>query len=410
MPHAFRAEVFVVTTIKMTDIADWVFEGVLQFLRSPLWTTPVYGFIEQHCHVFDPDDPENKLVYTELHRKFREMIDELLSSYLDQLGVSAESFIEAIKCGVNSELSGMVSEFIFALDDFRSFRAMMEKRNVELELEAMYEYAKYTSQALDDSQDDMTDDERFLFEMAIHLSLGEGDIAMKRLQKEDAELMQALAFSMAIEQERLLFEQLAAENAENGDGQTKPQRTVEEIHEEIRRQRVENVERAVQDIHSSPPAKTDVSKLIESRLAPLQEKRPQGFTKGAALPSIGGSTTAKPPEPLETPAVREPTFTELRQQAEAKFGKTSQGTEPSPEELAQRAAYFRAQREKLLQQRNAQRQEALQQYQKENQLPEQQPKPAQVLSEQDSTKEMRLALARRFKDDLLQETKKSAPQ
>lgn len=393
----------------MSDIADWVFECVVQFLKSPLWTNPVNGFIETHCHEFVSGEEENKLIYTELHNKFREMVDDLLCGFLSDLGVSPDSFVEAIKSGANSELSSLVSEVLFAFDDFPSFRALMEKKNIELDLEAMYEYARYQN----GMDDDMTDEERFLFEMAIQASLGDQDINMKQYERDDAELLQALALSIAIEQERLLKEQLA-EDAD--EAKSAPPRTVEEIHEEIRQQRIANVERAVQGLTAPVEPSVDSKKIVEKALAPLGEKRTGGTVFGAkgALPGISSSTFAPkpvaPPPTVASPSTSEPSFKALKEQAEQRLGVAPTTSEPTKEELEQRAAYFKAQREKLLQQKQKERAQELEAYQQKQQLPQPsaQPQVTAKPTESDATKEMRIALARRFKEDLIQESRKAA--
>ena len=43
---------------------------MVQFLRSPRWTTPINSFLDEHCGVFD-DVEENKLEYTPIHHQYR---------------------------------------------------------------------------------------------------------------------------------------------------------------------------------------------------------------------------------------------------------------------------------------------------------------------------------------------------
>ena len=46
-----------------TDSADatasWLYEAVIRYLQGPMYTTPLMGFIDAKCLVFD-DDEENK--------------------------------------------------------------------------------------------------------------------------------------------------------------------------------------------------------------------------------------------------------------------------------------------------------------------------------------------------------------
>ena len=372
----------------MAEIDDWVFESVLQFLKSPVWTAPIHGFIERHCHEFSSEEEENKLIYTDLHKQFSELVDSLLSTFLEELGVGIEDFVEAIRRTASdadtpaSELSAFISEYILALDDFPSFRAMMEKKNVEMDLEAMYEYVRYTAAARDEAED-MSDEERFLYEMAIHMSLGASDVALKELEAEDAELLQALALSVAAEQERLLREQLAEEGAET--------EAIKALKEEVRARRVENVERVVREIQASPmkPAReAAVPAKASAALAPI----------GARRSAPGGFTISQPAVVVKaaTPAAPQPSFDDLRKEAEAKLHSAS--AQPTKEEIEQRAAYFKKQRELLVKSKQAEREEELKKFQ----LAPSEPAPSAA----PDSKSITVALARRLKDDLISESRK----
>ena len=50
----------------MDENLDWLYDYLLQFLKSPGWRVPILDFIDQHCYIFE-DSNENKLVYTEIH-------------------------------------------------------------------------------------------------------------------------------------------------------------------------------------------------------------------------------------------------------------------------------------------------------------------------------------------------------
>jgi len=45
---------------------DWLYEYILQFLKSPGWKVPILSFIDERCVVFDSEE-ENKFSYTEIH-------------------------------------------------------------------------------------------------------------------------------------------------------------------------------------------------------------------------------------------------------------------------------------------------------------------------------------------------------
>lgn len=51
---------------KSEPTVDWLYDYILQFLKSPGWRIPIVSFIDEHCYHFTSED-ENKLVYTQLH-------------------------------------------------------------------------------------------------------------------------------------------------------------------------------------------------------------------------------------------------------------------------------------------------------------------------------------------------------
>lgn len=409
----------------MADTADWVFESVLQFMKSPLWRAPVHGFIEEHCSKFDPQEKENKIEYTLLHREFCELVDGLLSGFLSELGVSGEDFIEACKSGRSLELSEMVTEYIMSMDDFQSFRAMMERKNHEMDLEAMHEYARLVQAANDAaSADDLDDEERFLLEMAIKASLCQNDVIEKEAMVEDAELLQALAMSMAIEQERLMREQQQADAAMQRQLQDETATKLKLLQEDTLRQRMENVERhakLAQDATSQPmiapppPSATagssshsvtsdDKKPSVTARaLAPVGHGRsgnaaPFGFKPLAALSSTQQPTQQQPPQP---------TFAELNAKSStAATSPMKKSDQPSEEEVRQRAEYMKAQREALLKLKRENRDKEL------TEFTAQQTGGAPTALDSDAAKreaanEARIALARRFKEDIIGEARKA---
>jgi len=120
--------------------ADWdfIFDGVVGFLTSPLWQLPVVNFIEKNCIVFDPSE-ENCIPWADVHKEYKTLVEDLLSSYLKDVGISEEQFVQA--CGAPSVQSRpqmqAILEQIWAAEDFEIFKRMMVQRNIELELQAL---------------------------------------------------------------------------------------------------------------------------------------------------------------------------------------------------------------------------------------------------------------------------------
>ncbi|KAM8946700.1 cilia- and flagella-associated protein 36 [Pelodytes ibericus] len=121
----------------MAEDAEWVLESVMGFLGGPVWTEPMNDFMEQKCSVFD-DDEENKLSYTEIHNEYKALVEKLLESHLNEIGVNEEQFQEA--CTAPLARSPDIQAFlqpVHAVEDFKKFKAMMVQKNIELQLQAI---------------------------------------------------------------------------------------------------------------------------------------------------------------------------------------------------------------------------------------------------------------------------------
>ena len=95
------------------------------------------GFIDENCVVFDSEE-ENKFEYSIVHQKFQELVDSLLTNHLGNLNVTPEAFAEACeRARYASRHNKVVFEQLMAMEDFLTFKKLMVKRNMELELEAV---------------------------------------------------------------------------------------------------------------------------------------------------------------------------------------------------------------------------------------------------------------------------------
>ena len=56
-------------------------------LQSPMYLHPVMSFVDDQCHIFSQDE-ENSFSYTKIHDDFKEMVDSLLTDFLEELGVT----------------------------------------------------------------------------------------------------------------------------------------------------------------------------------------------------------------------------------------------------------------------------------------------------------------------------------
>lgn len=198
-------------------------------------------FIDKHCIVFDTED-ENKFEYTAIHKQFCEMVDNLLEGFLSDMGISPEEFAEVCQSPNAARLNEFVFNQILAVDDFLSFRKMMCKRTLELNVQAMSMLKMQEQQAQQaqaqpaasaappspsvdmaqlEAEDpdlaaairlsketfqqgaaDGTDEDQEL-KKAIALSMTDSEVQSVRAKQEEAELAHAVALSQALEEQRL---------------------------------------------------------------------------------------------------------------------------------------------------------------------------------------------------------------
>jgi hypothetical protein len=219
------------------DDCDWIFDFVMETFKSPIWEAPVMSFIDENCIVFDRED-ENKLAYSKLHDEFRDLVEELLVSKLNEVGISIEDF--AYACEIARSKRGVnraVFDQMLAVDDYRVFKKLMAKRNVELELEAVQalkeESEAATVQTAMGPADHHRESKDAAGEGAAHTSSAEGpetqrmdaaisanlvemEVRHRQEEAEQAELQTAIQISIAMEEERLRTAKLDAKR-EAGD-------------------------------------------------------------------------------------------------------------------------------------------------------------------------------------------------
>ncbi|XP_061087415.1 cilia- and flagella-associated protein 36-like [Conger conger] len=121
----------------MADESEWVVESIAGYLGSAEWVVPVTDFMEHKCTVFDDED-ENKLSYTEIHEQYKQLVEELLGSYLQEVGLSELQFVQACASPLaQSKALQAVFQPVLATDDFQLFKSLMVQKNLELQLQAL---------------------------------------------------------------------------------------------------------------------------------------------------------------------------------------------------------------------------------------------------------------------------------
>eukprot|EP00743_Colponemidia_sp_Colp-15_P001413 GILK01001550.1.p1 GENE.GILK01001550.1~~GILK01001550.1.p1 ORF type:complete len:467 (-),score=130.55 GILK01001550.1:826-2181(-) len=403
---------------------DWIYDYILQFLKSPSWTVPILSFIDDNCVVFDNEE-ENKFIYTDIHNQFKEMIDNLLDLHLSELGLSPEALVTALSKGNNQDVHAVILEQLLAAEDFLNFKKLMVRRNMELEIEALKmlsnamgaaafegaaaanesqnqlpETVQEEGEAYDNGDED--DEEERQFQEAIRLSQlaasGQGDVseAELALRREEAELEHAIAVSLALEEERLRQQQEAEEMERHAlllSKQSTPVPPAAELAERVAPVPIAVPQRVASEVEpapSKPAAQLPPVRLGSKKLAPLVNTRAD--QDKIALLQKAQEVISKP-----SPAVV-----------------ASQSTSPaavSEDEIQRRQQYLKEQRDRLIAKKNAERQQQLVEYhEQKQQAPAVIPAAVQEAAEQakeeipldDKRLAIRLALARKMKQDILE--------
>lgn len=145
--------------------SDWIFDYLMAVVKSPSWDAEVMGMIDEHCVFFDNEE-ENKFIHTDIHNGFIEKVDSLLTAHLDEVCVSPEQFCAACETSRDSrDINSEVFKQIMAMDDFLTFKKLMVKRNMELELEAARELQQQPGKAIIAPENE--DEANAMFEMAL---------------------------------------------------------------------------------------------------------------------------------------------------------------------------------------------------------------------------------------------------
>ena len=181
---------------KPSDV-KWVLEGIVEYLQTPVFTTPIMNFIDQNCHCFELKE-ENKFEYTEVHNDYKVLVENLVLQYTKELNISQELFDEACTRYRTSmrKVQGLF-KYVWAADDFILFKQIMGRHNVEIEMQTHAMLANYGEKTKVPAEDDdfIMNKSKQEFEMASN--------ELSKIQEMDTRnLEQAIEYSKR-ESERL---------------------------------------------------------------------------------------------------------------------------------------------------------------------------------------------------------------
>ncbi|XP_034944191.1 cilia- and flagella-associated protein 36 [Chelonus insularis] len=124
----------------MANDSGWVFDSLVGFLQGPIWSAPLLTFIEERSLIFETDT-EDSDEYREAYQEYKNLVDLLLGSYMEDMGISPEQFEYA--CTVNRQtklpihFQQSLFEQIWAANEYEIFKRMMIQKNLELQLQAL---------------------------------------------------------------------------------------------------------------------------------------------------------------------------------------------------------------------------------------------------------------------------------
>ncbi|KXJ75634.1 hypothetical protein RP20_CCG011332 [Aedes albopictus] len=145
----------------MAEDNSWVFDSLVCFLHGPVWNAPLQTFIEDKSIIFDPNvkPDENNPEFRKVHDEYKNLVDYMLGSFMEEMQITPEQFEFACLEGRNSaamsqspahnngaagDKEGRSFSFhqglfqqIWAANDIRIFIRMMTQRNVEIQLQAL---------------------------------------------------------------------------------------------------------------------------------------------------------------------------------------------------------------------------------------------------------------------------------
>ncbi|XP_034753724.1 cilia- and flagella-associated protein 36 isoform X2 [Etheostoma cragini] len=328
------------------DDSEWVVESIVGYLGSPEWVIPVTDFMENKCTVFDDED-ENKLSYTEIHQQYKNLVEKLLENYMQDVGINEQQFLDACTSPfAKSKTLQSVFQPVLATDDFQIFRSLMVQKNMELQLQALRvikERNGVLPECLTDGADVMTelqDQEMKILQEVLRKSKEEYDegIARRLLLEKEVGSTSSGCFDkpMAKSSEAQNTTSAPSQQSNTAKGNSRPAKNLES---KTAAPGVGDKKGAAKSSSTSKPTPDCGSNCVESKVLPAVRAPVK-----SSEPSISLSPGNKEQSSSQTAAEA------WLEEAHKEAGFSKPYTELSvsqQEQLQQRAAYLRQQRDKL---------------------------------------------------------------
>ena len=122
---------------------EWLLDCMVEYLKSPMWTTEICNFIDENCMLFAGDlEDENSFFQTDIHENFKKLVDLKLDTFCAEFGIEHEHFVEACS-KITNRVHKMCIDQLVAVDNFLLFKKMMIMRNTQLNKLALAELQDY---------------------------------------------------------------------------------------------------------------------------------------------------------------------------------------------------------------------------------------------------------------------------
>ena len=176
---------------------DWIYDCVLQIVKSPEFRNPIKDFVDDNCGSFIGVE-ENTFEQGGLHKEFVSLVDNLLDTLTKEIGITDEMFCLAAKKGLEDKKSKKYFEQLISFTNYNYFKNLMTKRNLYLEELAYKQMMKDKEEGKDN---DLTEEQM-------------NELEQKRKEMEENELQCALKMSLSVEEEKKKLKALEDEELE----------------------------------------------------------------------------------------------------------------------------------------------------------------------------------------------------
>ncbi|CAL1264625.1 unnamed protein product, partial [Larinioides sclopetarius] len=188
---------------------SWVFESLVGFLKGPVWEAAVLTFIESKSVVFDPVDGDEE-EYKKIFEEYKNLVDTMLSSHMEDLGISPEDFQKACsetEKNIHSQFRKSLFEQLWAANDYEIFKRMMTQKNLELQLQALdllaHQHGLLPESFLPGEDYEPSAEEKKIMEIVMKQYIEENpETTVAEEQSEQKEIIQATKVQLEEERQR----------------------------------------------------------------------------------------------------------------------------------------------------------------------------------------------------------------